>query len=191
MIYLLLADGFEEIEALTPLDVLRRAGLSVRTLAIKEGPVVGAHGIPVIADLLAHDAADPCELLILPGGMPGTKNLDAAPVTDRLIEKTLAGGGRVAAICAAPMILGKRGLLRGRAAVCFPGFEEYLEGAKLQTGARVVTDGPITTAVGMGAAGEFSTALLALMTDDATARGIADAAFLSYTGTGCLSEKKA
>lgn len=183
MIYLLLADGFEEIEALTPLDVLRRAGLSVRTLSIKDGPVMGAHGITVTADMPAEEAVDRIELLILPGGMPGSKNLDACPQTDRLIQKATADGGRLAAICAAPMILGKRGLLAGRRAVCYPGFEKYLTGATVVTDRDVVTDGYITTAVGMGAAPKFSTALLALMTDCKTAEEIAKAAFLPFEGT--------
>ncbi len=183
MIYLLLADGFEEIEALTPLDVLRRAGLSVRTLSIKNGPVVGAHGVAVTADLPAEEANDPVELLILPGGMPGAKNLDACPQTDRLIQKTAADGGRIAAICAAPMILGKRGLLAGRRAVCYPGFEQHLTGAILAADCDVVTDGNITTAVGMGAAPKFATALLALMTDNNTAAEIAATAFLPFAGT--------
>ncbi len=179
MIYLLLADGFEEIEALTPADVLRRAGLSLRTLSIKEGPVVGAHGIPVIADLLADEIGpDPIKLLILPGGMPGTKNLDASPVIDRLIEKTLTDGGRIAAICAAPMILGKRGLLAGREAVCYPGFEEHLDRAHIAEGKTVVTDGPFTTAIGMGAATAFATELLSLLTDKETAAKVTSAAFL-------------
>ena len=111
MIYMLLADGFEEIEALTPLDLLRRAGKEILTVSItNERAVTGAHGITVLADLTKDELTHVCdEMLILPGGMPGTKNLDASPLTDRLIEEVLENGGRLAAICAAPMILGKIG----------------------------------------------------------------------------------
>ena len=126
MVYLLLAEGFEEIEALTPLDILRRAGIEVKTVAVGANPVRGAHGIPVVADITA-DGADAAPLgLILPGGMPGAKHLDASPLTDRLIAATLEAGGHIGAICAAPMVLGRRGLLSGRRAVCFPGFDTFL-----------------------------------------------------------------
>ena len=158
MIYLLLADGFEEIEALTPLDVLRRAGLSVRTLSIKNGPVVGAHGVAVTADLPAEEANDPIELLILPGGMPGTKNLDACPQTDRLIQRTLSDGGRIAAICAAPMVYGHLGILEGVKATCYPGVQSELKGAEY-TADIVTKDGQFITGRGPAAAMEFGYAI--------------------------------
>ena len=109
--------------------------------------------------------------------MPGTKNLDASPHVDRLISRALADGGRIAAICAAPMILGKRGLLRGKEAVCYPGFEEHLTGARISA-RRVVTDGNVTTAVGMGAAAEFGLELVALLTSRDAANELASAAML-------------
>lgn len=168
MIYMLLADGFEEVEALAPLDMLRRAGLNAKTVSIeKDKTVVGAHGIPVTADLMPSEADDSVSLLILPGGMPGSERLDASPVTDRMIEKTVKSGGRFAAICAAPLVFGKRGMLRGKHAVCYPGFEKYLLGATL-CGDRVVTDGDFTTAVGMGAAIEFGAELVRLLRDEKT-----------------------
>ena len=101
MIYLLLAAGFEESEALVPLDLLRRAGLTVKTVAITADPVTGSHGVTVLSDINADAATEPIDLLILPGGMPGTKNLDASPHVDRLLENTQSDGGRIAAICAA------------------------------------------------------------------------------------------
>lgn len=177
MIYLLLAAGFEECEALVPADLLRRAGFTVKTVAVTAGPVTGSHGITVEADIPAAEANEPIELLILPGGMPGTRNLDDSPHVDRLISRALADGGRIAAICAAPMILGKRGLLRGKGAVCYPGFENYLEGARLSD-RRVVTDGNITTAVGMGAAGEFGLELVSLLSSPEAANELAKAAML-------------
>lgn len=164
MIYLLLADGFEEVEALTPLDLLRRAGKTVLTVSItSERTVRGAHGISVLADLTADALSAPCdEMLILPGGMPGTKNLDASPVTDRLIGEVLANGGRLAAICAAPLILGKRGLLVGKEATCYPGFEGELAGADLSP-SFCVTDGNVTTAAGAGCAMDFAAELITLL----------------------------
>lgn len=170
MIYMLLADGFEELEALTPLDLLRRVGKEILTVSITDQrAVTGAHGITVLADLTANELSAPCdEMLILPGGMPGTKNLDASPITDRLIEEALANGGHLAAICAAPMILGKRGLLAGKRATCYPGFENELRGATVLS-AHAVTDGNVTTATGAGAAIPFAEELVKLLCGDATA----------------------
>lgn len=178
MIYLLLADGFEEIEALTPVDILRRAGLTVRTVGITGKAVRGSHGIAVEADVLPAEATEPIECLILPGGMPGAKNLDESAEADALIARAVREGAHIGAICAAPFILGRRGLLAGHRATCFPGFEDELTGATVMQGARVVTDGDVTTAIGMGAAGEFATALLAALTDPDRAAAIAKSAWL-------------
>ncbi|MBO4283821.1 MAG: DJ-1/PfpI family protein [Clostridia bacterium] len=171
MILLLLADGFEETEALVPLDLLRRGKCDVKTVGITGKTVSGAHGIAVTADLLPKEVAGKIDALILPGGMPGTTNLDASPDVDRLIEKTLSNGGRLAAICAAPMVLGRRGLLQNKRAVCFPGFESELKGAILSN-KRIETDGNVTTAVGMGAAYEFGLALLSLLAGNQTAEQV-------------------
>lgn len=162
MIYLLLADGFEEIEALSPVDMLRRAGHAVKTVGVTDKTVTGAHGIPVVADITPEEMDEPLEMLILPGGMPGTKHLDEWSGMDALLARAEREGSRIAAICAAPMILGRRGYLRGRYAVCFPGFEKYLDGAK-KTEGRVITDGAYTTAVGMGAAQEFGAELVSCL----------------------------
>ena len=110
MIIILLADGFEEIEALTPLDLLRRAKLDVRTVAVGSKIAVGSHGIPVICDMTNEEVRlEEVSMVILPGGMPGTLNLDACEFVSKAIEATLSRGGRVGAICAAPLILGRRG----------------------------------------------------------------------------------
>ena len=165
MIYVLLAEGFEEIEALAPVDLLRRAGLKVVTVAVGDGTVVtGAHGIAVVTDANITDIEDcnGAELLMLPGGMPGTTNLNGSADVHRLIDSAVNGGKRIAAICAAPMILGQRGLLSGKNATCYPGFEEYLAGAR-EIGGRVVTDGLITTAKGAGVAVEFAIELISLI----------------------------
>ena len=163
MIAILLADGFEEIEALTPLDVLRRAGLDVRTVAIGSKIAVGSHGIPVICDIEADEVNEnELSMVIFPGGMPGSLNLDASPYADKFINATLKNGGRIAAICAAPLVLGRRGLLEGKEAICYPGFEEELRGAKISEKS-VVTDANITTAKGMGVALPFALELVRLI----------------------------
>ena len=162
-IALLLANGFEEIEALTPLDVLRRAGVTVDTIGIGSKTVVGAHNIPIIADITDKEAnPDDYGCVIFPGGMPGSVNLDAAELTDRIIAAVIKNGGRLAAICAAPLVLGRRGLLNGKKATCYPGFENELLGAIISP-LGVVTDGNITTAKGMGVALEFAKELTSLL----------------------------
>ena len=163
MIAILLADGFEEIEALTPLDVLRRAGVDVRTVAIGSKIAVGSHGIPVVCDLLCDEVnLSEVTMAVFPGGMPGSLNLDASPFTDKIIDATLKNGGKLAAICAAPLVLGRRGLLKGKNAICYPGFESELVGAKISNES-VVTDGSITTAKGMGVALEFAKELVRIV----------------------------
>ena len=163
MVLLLLADGFEEIEALTPVDVLRRAGINVKTVGINAKIATSSHNIPIICDLEAEEVElDKADMIILPGGMPGALNLDNSPFVDRAVKTVLERGGRVAAICAAPLVLGRRGLLDGKRATCYPGFENELKGAVI-TGAKVVTDGNFTTAVGMGASLEFAKELVSLL----------------------------
>ena len=178
MIYVLLADGFEEIEALAPVDLLRRAGRTVQTVGITGSTVCGAHGIAVQADILPAEATAPIELLVLPGGMPGASNLDASPATEKLLQEALRQGAHIGAICAAPFILGKRHLLTGKRATCYPGFEDQLIGAHYCKDARVITDGSITTAVGMGAACEFGLSLLEALDEKEKAAQIAQAAFI-------------
>ena len=175
MVYLFLANGFEEIEALCPLDLLRRAGVEVKTVAISADglAVAGAHGITVMADMAEADF-DPgaeSEMLILPGGMPGAANLDASPTVDTAIAAAVECESFLAAICAAPMILGRRGLLVGREAICFPGFEDELKGAVLSS-ARVVRDGRVITAAGMGVALDFGLALVAALQGDESAQNL-------------------
>lgn len=160
-VYVFLADGFEEVEALTPIDVLRRAGLQVVTVSVMESQLVmGAHGVPVMADALFADI-DPtgADMLLLPGGMPGAANLDAHPGLSELILAYAAQDKPLAAICAAPLVYGNRGLLSGKKATCYPGFENYLQGAEY-TGALVEQDGTFITAKGPGAAMDFAFAIV-------------------------------
>ena len=191
MIYMFLAPGFEEVEALAPLDLLRRAGLEVTTVAVREAStnrlmehllrigvsatnlwdespqVTGSHGITVTADITEtafmgrlHKGFAP-EALILPGGMPGTTNLDASPAVEQALELAAAKDAYLCAICAAPLVLGKRGYLVGKRATCFPGFEDYLTGATV--GGKVIRDGKVITAAGMGVAQEFGLEIISAL----------------------------
>ena len=163
MVIVLLAEGFEELEALSPVDILRREGIDVKTVGIAGIEVRGTHGITVRADMTADEVNDAeVSAVIFPGGMPGSLNLDASPYADRFIAAALKNGGHIAAICAAPLVLGRRGLLRGKRATCFPGFEGELTGARA-TGEAVVTDGNITTARDFRAAVEFGDELARIL----------------------------
>jgi 4-methyl-5(b-hydroxyethyl)-thiazole monophosphate biosynthesis len=160
MIYVFLATGFEDIEALAPVDIMRRAGLQVETVSITgEEIVTSAHGVGILADTLieAVDFED-AELIVLPGGMPGASNLDACEPLLQGIMEHFRAGKPLAAICAAPMVLGHLGILNGRRATCYPGFESELKGAQY-TAAIVEQDGPFITGRGPAAAMEFGYAL--------------------------------
>lgn len=166
MIYLFLANGFEEVEALAPLDLLRRAGCEVTTVGVGGDMIRGSHGITVVADIPDTMYADPNpEMIILPGGMPGAKNLDECRTVDMALKAAVSSNGYIAAICAAPFILGKRGLLEGKRATCYPGFEKELKGAILSE-YNVEQDGHIITASGMGAATAFGLELVEVMRDE-------------------------
>ena len=172
MVYLFLANGFEEIEALCPLDLLRRAGVAVTTVGVGGETVLGAHGIPVVADIpeaMYRDSSP--EMIILPGGMPGSENLDKSRTVDVALRAAVNTGAYVGAICAAPMVLGRRGYLQGKRAICFPGFENELTGAEIAS-ERVVRDGRFITAAGMGVALEFGLALVAALKGDDAAEAL-------------------
>ena len=155
MVYFFIAEGFEEIEALCPLDILRRAGIEATTVGIGSREIVGAHGITVKCDMCdAEFCDDSAEMIFLPGGMPGTLNLAASKAVIDAIRSAYDRNAYIAAICAAPSILGDMGLLSGKQAVCYPGFEDRLTGAKIPD-RKVVLDGKILTAKGMGAATEM------------------------------------
>lgn len=164
MIYVFLADGFEETEAIAPIDMLRRAEKDVVTVGIKNDGVRSAHGIPVLCDItdMQVELDERVEMIVLPGGMPGTLNLEGNAVVQAAIDYCAQHNVPIGAICAAPSILGKKGLLSGRKATCFPGFEKYLVGAELSD-EKVVTDGNITTAAGAGCAVEFGLRLVEVL----------------------------
>ncbi|MCI8611413.1 MAG: DJ-1/PfpI family protein [Clostridiales bacterium] len=179
MVYLFLAQGFEEVEALTPVDLLRRASIPVTTVGIGGKVICGAHGIPVETDVTEQDfskcPAD-LEMLVLPGGMPGAKNLDESPIVQAALSFAVENNRYIAAICAAPMIPGKRGLLQGRHAVCYPGFEKDLHGAILEkTG--VVRDGMFITGKAAGYAGEFALALIEALRGSDVANAVREAIY--------------
>jgi len=170
MVYVFFADGFEELEALSPVDALRRAGVSVTTVGVGSRQITGAHQIPILCDITAEELrADDLEMIVLPGGMPGTTNLEASPVVMSVLDKALAEGKWIAAICAAPSILGHRGILKGKNAICFPGFEDALEGAVLSE-EPICIDGNIITAKGAGVALEFALTLVACLKGKEAAR---------------------
>lgn len=167
MIHILLADGFEEIEALATLDILRRCGLSVETVSINPvRSVRGAHGLTVEADcLLQPEAMVGSEAIVLPGGMPGASNLDENATVCDLLTRQACQNRPIAAICAAPMVPGRLGLLRGRRATCYPGFESRLDGAFCEP-VTVVRDGNFITGNGPAAAFEFAFAIASLFVSE-------------------------
>ena len=156
------AEAFEEIEGLTVVDILRRAQVDVQMISISDRKkVMVAHGIAVETDACIADVnAEELDMLVLPGGMPGTKHLGACEMLTELLKKADKEQKGIAAICAAPSVLGDLGLLAGKKAVCYPGFEERLAGAEVLM-EPVVTDGNITTSRGMGTAIPFALELTA------------------------------
>ena len=174
MIYLFLAEGFEEVEALTTADLLRRAGLKLETVSItSQKQINGAHGITVFADRnFAEADFDNAEMLILPGGSPGWKNLDACDELIKVLEKADKDGKYIAAICGAPSIIGRRGFLKGKNACIYPGMEDTLIGANAND-KEVNTDGRFITSRGVGTAIPFALAIIKELIDEATADKIA------------------
>lgn len=174
MIYTFLANGFEECEALVPIDILRRAGFEVLTVGVGGKTVVGSHNIPIICDIETKDVAfESIEAIILPGGMPGTLNLENDQAVQKTVDYAYDNNILIGAICAAPSILGHKNILNGKNATCFDGFEKDLFGAIVQNTA-VVKDGNIITAKGAGVAFQFGFELVACLTDEKTAENLKD-----------------
>ena len=167
MIYVFLANGFEEIEALAPVDFLLRAGVNVKTVGVSGKFCRGAHGINVEADILLEDVVldENVQGIILPGGMPGAENLNNSEDVQKAIDYCAEKGKILGAICAAPFILGRKGLLKSKNATCFPGFEDELDGASLVESG-VIIDGNIVTAKGAGVAWEFGAAICSIITGE-------------------------
>ena len=175
-VYVFLADGFEDVEALIPVDVLRRGGVDVTTVSISDFPLVrSSHGVNIEADIMFEegDFSD-ANLIVLPGGMPGASNLFAHKGVCKVVVDQFAAGKKVAAICAAPgVVLGQLGILEGKKATCYPGFEQMLDGATY-TADLVTVDGNVTTAEGPAAAFPFAYELLAQLVDKKTSDQIAE-----------------
>ena len=163
-IAILLADGFEEAEALVPADLLLRAGAEVKLVSVGGKEVaVGSHGFKVGTDMKLEDLdAENIDLLMLPGGKVGTDNLASDGRVSALLQEVVQKGKYLACICAAPSVPGRLGLLTGKKFTCYPGFEKFVTGG-IHTGAPVEIDGKFVTAEGMGVADEFGFALISLL----------------------------
>lgn len=174
MIYMLLGTGFEETEAIAPLDLLRRAGLSVSTVGINGKTIYGSHGIGVEADLQLHqmDLTD-LDMIILPGGLRGVASIQASEAALDAVRFAWENGKYVAAICAAPTILAGLGITDGRNATCYPGCEENMGKARMVPNAAAVTDGRLITGTSAGCAIPFALALIAALKGQQAADAIA------------------
>lgn len=184
-----LANGFEEMEALGTVDILRRGGIEVTTVSITTDPVViGAHNVPVTADTTLNNALlNDADALILPGGMPGASNLNDSETVKEALLGQYREGRIVAAICAAPMVLGGLGLLKGRKATCYPGFEPKLIGANV-TGEAVEVSDNVITGKGPGLVMNFGLALVAAIKNDAVAEEVAAGLLLLQKDQSTLIE---
>lgn len=174
MVYVFLADGFEEIEAVTPIDILRRASLEVDTVSTGETyEAVGAHGIRIRCDKMLWEIADDPEMILLPGGSAGVENLGRCAPLIEYLHAFRQKEGYIAAICAAPTLLAREGLLRGKKATCYPSLVGELRdgGAKVQS-RKVVVDGDIVTSMGAGTSAEFAFALVRLLAGKETAAAL-------------------
>ena len=182
-VYEFLANGFEDIEALAPVDILRRGGLEVVTVSITGSEYVeSAHGVEVKADVWFEDVEsfDDADLLLLPGGMPGAANLDMHHQLGQVLIDHCERGKLMGAICAAPLVLGRRGLLDGRRATCYPGFETEL-GQADYTAALVEQDGQFVTGKGPGAAFALGYALVERLKDKATADALREGMMYNFS----------
>lgn len=169
-----LADGFEEIEAVTIIDVLRRAGIGVTSVFLKKNPVIGSHAIAVTADKSIDGIrSSDFDSIVLPGGMPGSSNLKEDARVVGLVREFAGSGKITAALCAAPQVLGHAGVLEGKRATCFPGFEDQMTGA-IAVPDPVVRDGSVITGRGPGCAIPFALELVAALVGAGEARKLSE-----------------
>lgn len=168
-----IAEGFEEIEALSIVDILRRGGVEVKMMSITDNPfVTGAHGIEVTTDLVEEFEIEDEDMIVLPGGLPGADNLRKSTKVCNAIMQFNKEKKYIAAICAAPYVLGQLGVLKGKKATCYPGFEKHLEGAQY-TAADVEVDGKLITGNGPSSATKFALTLLEKLQNKECADGVA------------------
>lgn len=173
MVYILLAQGFEEMEALVPADLLRRAGVQTALVGLDAPVITGGHGIAVSTDLLLEQVnLESSDMLVLPGGMGGVTNMRSSSAAMSAIRTACEQGCWLAAICAAPTLLGELGILDGRSAVCYPGMEEQLGRADAKPDHHVVVDGRVITSRAAGSAFEFGFTLVQLLTNPTKAEEI-------------------
>ncbi len=178
MVYVFLADGFEEIEALSVVDILRRGDIETKTVGVGSTDITGAHGIIIKADISIEKVnREDITAVVLPGGMPGTKNLKNSAELVKIIKYSAQNNKILAAICAAPSVLGGLGMLKNKNATCYPGFEDELLGANYKD-VPVCVDENIVTAFGPGAAIDFGLELVKILKDTETADKI-------YSGMKC------
>jgi 4-methyl-5(b-hydroxyethyl)-thiazole monophosphate biosynthesis len=176
-VFQFMANGFEDIEALIPVDVLRRGGVDIKTVSIYDTNIVeSAHGVQMVTDL-TFEEAEPmlkdADLLMLPGGMPGATNLNEHEGLKKALVAQAEAGKMVSAICAAPLVLGGLGILKGKRATCYPGFEQTLEGAEYTEDLWTI-DGNIITGEGPAAALPYAYSLLAMLVSEEAAREVAE-----------------
>ena len=176
MVYCFLADGFEEVEAIAPVDMLRRAGVEVKTVGVTGEIISSSHNIKVVPDIALSEVIldEKLEAVILPGGLPGATNLEESAEVQKAIDFANVNDKYICAICAAPQILGHKGILKGKEAIAYPGFETELVGAKISD-EYVVLDGNIITAKGAGVATEFGLKIVSALVDEDTAEKIGKA----------------
>lgn len=164
MVYILLADGFEEVEAVSPADALRRARVETAFVGVTGMTVTASHGLRVTADAaLADIDASGCEAIIVPGGLRGVQNIKSSGAAMAAVKAAFDAGRLVGAICAGPTVLAELGILKGKKAVCYPGMEAELTGARVRPGESVVVDGNVITSRSAGTAWDFAFALLAAL----------------------------
>ncbi|MDE5670140.1 MAG: DJ-1/PfpI family protein [Eubacterium sp.] len=172
MVYVFLADGFEIIEAMAPVDMLRRANVEVTTVGVDKKIITSSCGISVTADIVSNEFEfKDVEAVVLPGGLQGVINLENSSLVQSVIDEAVQEGILVCAICAGPSILGHKGLLKGKNAICFPGFEDSLEGAIISKD-YVVTDGDFITAKGAGVCIEFGLEIVRELVGDEAAEAV-------------------
>lgn len=181
MVYILLADGFEEVEAMTPIDALRRARVDMELVGVTGMTVTGSHGVKVEADIpLKKIKPQDCEALIVPGGLRGVQNIKKSAPAMEAIRAAFNAGNTVSAICAGPTVLAELGILEGRRAVCYPGMEDQLTGAEAKPGESVVVDGKIITSRSAGTAWDFAFAILSALRGEEAARKVSEAVHYDY-----------
>ena len=174
MVYIILGEGFEEIEAITPCDILRRGGVPVCFAAVgKQKTVTGSHGISVLADVLSSDIAPSADdTVVIPGGMGGVNSIKADMVTMKIIENAAEAGALLAAICAGPSVLAQLGLIKGKHITCYPGSEALMDGAICKASNPTVSDGMLITGRAPGSAIDFGLKLLSHFKGEAVANKI-------------------